>query len=90
MTQCRGPAPVPLASLETPVCRVSRKVPESAWREPHPGGALLRQPGSAHTRAHPSSAERGLATEAPTAVLAPPCRVSARLVRARLPEPLQV
>ena len=27
VTRCRGPAPVPLASLETPVCRVSRKVP---------------------------------------------------------------
>lgn len=54
-------------------------------------GMLLHQLSSAHHWAHPGSAERGPATDASTSVLlAPPCRVSPRLVRARLPEPLQV
>lgn len=93
MTPSRGPAPVLLASLETPVSRVSYTGPKSAGRKCHPGappGSSLGEPRghfcfspALHTPgAHPVCEERGPATEASTSASSPQCVPSAGMGQA--------
>ena len=65
VTQFGGPAPVPLASLETSVCRVSWKGPLTQPGGSPAQGMLLHRLSSAHPWAHPAVQREALPPRPP-------------------------